>query len=134
MTMESNKAFLLLADLLLVTHVAFVAFVVLGLVVVYAGWARNWSFVRNRWFRLVHLASILIVVLQSWFGLICPLTIWELALRARAGDTVYGGSFVSHWLGRLLYYSAPEWVFMVSYSLFGALVVASWFLVRPRSF
>lgn len=134
MILESNTIYLLLADLMLVAHFAFVAFIVLGLAVIYVGGARNWSFVRNPWFRLVHLISIFIVVLQSWFGLICPLTIWEMAFRARAGDAVYGGSFVSHWLGRLLYYTAPEWVFIVSYSVLGALVMASWFLVRPRSF
>ena len=62
-----------------------------------------------------------------------PLT-WEMALRTAAGDAVYGGSFISHWLESLLYYHAPKWVFMVCYTLFGSLVVVSWFWVRPRPF
>ncbi len=36
------------------------------------------------------------------------------------------------WLGALLYYRAPDWVFVVVYTVFGALVLATWFAVRPR--
>ncbi len=125
---------LLAADLLLVTHAFFVAFVIIGLLLILAGKFCSWGWVRNPWFRLAHLLGIGVVVLQSWLGIICPLTTWEMAFRARAGDTTYPGSFVSHWLSSLLYYQAPEWVFAVSYTVFGSLVVASWFWVRPRPF
>ena len=74
------------------------------------------------------------VVLQSWFGAICPLTIWEQALREKAGDAVYAGAFIAHWLESILYYRAPNWVFAVVYTLFGALVAASWYWVPPRRF
>ncbi len=123
---------LLIADLLLVLHTSFVAFVVLGLVLIVAGKLLSWSWVRNRRFRIIHLCCIGIVVIQSWFGVICPLTTWEMAFRARAGDATYAGSFISHWLGELLYYQAPAWVFVVAYTLFGALVLFTWFWVRPR--
>ena len=46
--------------------------------------------------------------------MICPLTTWEMALR------------------ELIYYQAPWWVFVVAYTAFGAVVVFSWFWVRPR--
>jgi polyferredoxin len=72
------------------------------------------------------------VVVQAWLGRICPLTVWESALRERAGDAVYTGSFIAYWLDELLYYQAPAWVFTLVYSLFGALVLASWYFVRPR--
>ena len=132
--MDSGTIYLLLADTLLVVHVFFVAFVVLGLIVILAGKALAWSWVRNPWFRTAHLAAISVVVLQSWLGAICPLTIWEMALRERAGAAAYPGAFVAHWLEQILYYSAPGWVFVVCYTLFGALVVVSWFWVRPRPF
>ena len=74
----------------------------------------------------------MLVTLQSWFGVICPLTTWEMALRRRAGDATYAGEFIAHWLEQILYYRAPPWVFVVCYTIFAALVVASWFWVRPR--
>ncbi len=126
--------YLLAADLLLFIHALFVAFVVIGLLLIFAGRLRAWSWVRNPWFRLAHLACIAIVVLQSWLGIVCPLTTWEMGLRTRAGDATYAGSFIAYWLGRLLYYEAPEWVFAAAYTAFGSLVAAAWLWVRPRPF
>lgn len=123
---------ILLADALLILHVLFVAFVVLGLFAVYVGYFLSWQWVRNRVFRIVHLCAIGYVVVQVWLGVVCPLTIWEMALRAKVGTATYSGSFIQHWLQSLLYYSAPEWVFIVVYTLFGSLVLASWFVVKPR--
>lgn len=130
--MWQQSAYILAADFILLVHVLFVAFVVLGLVAIYVGFFLSWVWVRNFWFRVLHLVGIVIVVLQSWAGVICPLTIWEMQLRAKAGQAVYQGSFIQHWLQSLLYYDAPEWVFMLVYTVFGSLVLASWFIVKPR--
>jgi len=132
--MDPSTHFLLAADAVLLLHTLFVIFVVIGLILLFVGKARNWSWVRNPWFRVAHLLAITVIVVQSWFGLICPLTSLEMALRSRAGDTVYTGSFIAHWLESILYYQAPPWVFVVCYSVFGALVAASWFWISPRSF
>lgn len=130
--MVSGSFFLWLADALLVIHVTFVAFVVLGLLAIYLGHFLNWGWVTNFWFRLSHLIAIAIVILQSWLGVICPLTTWEMALREKAGTMSYDGSFLQYWLQSILYYSAPEWVFILSYTTFGGLVLASWVLIKPR--
>lgn len=123
---------LLLADAILILHVLFVAFVVVGLVAIYVGYCLTWQWVRHRVFRIVHLCAIGYVVGQSWLGMICPLTNWEMALRAEAGVATYAGSFIQHWLHSFLYYSAPDWVFGVAYSVFGGLVLVSWWVVKPR--
>jgi len=130
--MDDGALYLIAADALLVVHVAFVAFVVLALILILAGKAYSWEWVRNPWFRYAHIAAIAVVVLQSWLGVICPLTVWEMALREKAGDAVYSGAFLAHWLESILYYRAPEWVFIVGYTAFGAAVAASWYWVRPR--
>lgn len=124
----------LAADLLLLLHVCFVVFVVAGLALIFLGAARNWGWILNPWFRTAHLASIGIVVAQAWLGRICPLTTWEMALREKAGDVTYAGSFIAHWLQSLLYFEAPLWVFGLIYSVFAAVVVASWLFIRPRQF
>jgi hypothetical protein len=132
--MSEDALYLLAADTLLILHVMFVVFVVCGLMAILIGKLLSWAWVRNPWFRLVHLVCIGVVVLQSWAGLICPLTTWEMALRDKAGDTVYAGSFIAHWLESILYYQASDWVFVAVYTLFGSLVAASWFWVRPDRF
>ncbi len=133
-TIDSSFFLLVAADAILLLHVLFVVFVVAGLVLIFAGKAFSWSWVRNPWFRVAHLIAICIVVAQSWFGVICPLTSWEMSIRSRASDAVYSGSFISHWLETILYYQAPAWVFVVCYSAFWVVVVVSWFWVRPHPF
>ncbi len=128
----SPRAWLLAADAVLLLHTLFVSFVIAGLILVLAGGALSWRWVRNRLFRVLHLFAIGIVVAQAWAGVICPLTTLEMSLRSKAGDAVYEGSFISHWLESILYYQAPAWVFVVAYTLFGLAVILSWFLVRPN--
>ena len=132
--MDSSTVYLLIADAILLLHVSFVIFVIIGLILILVGKIRNWSWIRNFWFRVAHLTAIGIVVVQSWLGVICPLTSLEMALRSRAGVKVYSSSFISHWVENLLYYHAPPWLFIVCYTIFGALIVGSWFWVRPRRF
>ncbi|MEO0347002.1 MAG: DUF2784 domain-containing protein [Pseudomonadota bacterium] len=122
----------LAADALLFLHVGFVLFVVAGLALVWIGAWRSWRWIRNPYFRIAHLLGIGVVVLQAWLGRICPLTIWEMALRERAGEATYHGAFIAHWLEALLYYDAPMWVFAVVYTAFAALVIASWVWIPPR--
>ena len=130
--MSQQSLLLLVADAILIVHVLFVGFVVLGLTAIYLGLFLRWSWVRNIWFRVLHLAGIGIVVLQSWLGAICPLTTWEMVVREKAGAETYSGSLIQNWLQSILYYSAPEWVFIVCYTVFGGFALASWFIVRPN--
>ncbi len=122
----------LAADLLQGLHFAFILFVVGGLILVVIGGSRKWSWVRNRTFRLLHLAAIGIVVVQSWFGVTCILTDWENALREHAREAAYAESFVAHWLNRWMYIDAPAWVFTAAYTLFAALVVVTFLWRRTR--
>ncbi|MBY0399998.1 DUF2784 domain-containing protein [Myxococcota bacterium] len=123
-----------LADLVLVLHVAFVLFVIGGLVAVWIGDRLRWRFPRRLDFRLVHLGSIAIVVAESWLGIACPLTVLERTLRAQAGGSTHGegGSFIGSALSRFLYFEAPEWVFTCAYTAFGLAVLATWWWKPPR--
>ena len=121
-----------LADLVLIVHAAFVGFVVFGLGGIVIGLQQHWGWVRNFWFRMAHLLAIGVVVLQSWLGLLCPLTVWENQLRLLANETAYAESFIAHWLHKVIFYRAEPWVFTVIYTLFGGCVLATWIWGRPQ--
>lgn len=123
----------LAADLILILHASFIAFVIVALLLTLLGWWRNWQWVRNRWFRGLHLLCIAYVVLEAWLGVVCPLTSWESALRLRGGQEPYSGDgFIADWLHRLVFFDAKPWVFTLSYTCFGLLVAATFFLAPPR--
>lgn len=128
----SPALFNALADAVLIAHVAFILFVVIGLLLVVIGGGLQWRWVRNPWFRLLHLAAIAFVVVESWLGAACPLTTLEIWLRRSAGQIAYDGDFIAFWLRRLFFFEAPAWVFALCYSAFGALVIFSWLRFPPR--
>ena len=83
----------LLADLLVLIHLAFILFVVLGGLLVL------------RWPRIafIHLPAALWGALIEFGNWICPLTPLEQKLRQSAGEGVYSGSFVEQYVLPLIY-------------------------------
>ncbi len=122
----------ILADFVLMLHFAVVLFVVGGLVLVVAGNFLGWNWVNLLWFRLLHLVAIGTVVAQAWFGVTCSLTILESWLRMQTGAEGYQTGFIEHWLHQLLFYEAQSWVFTLAYTVFGLMVVASWWVFPPK--
>ena len=119
----------LTADLVVVVHLAFVAFVLFGLLLTLIGGVRRWEWVRGVRFRASHLAAIGFVVAESLCGVTCPLTVWEQRLRELAGQASYHGDFIATWVHDLMFFDAQPWVFTVCYCVFGTIVVLSWVLV-----
>jgi hypothetical protein len=122
----------ILADVIVAVHFSYMAFVVFGQLAVLVGILARWEWIRNFKFRLIHLAAILIVVLESWLGITCPLTTWERQLRAASGEESYTGDFIARWLHDLLFFEAEPWVFTLCYSVFGAVVLLTLVLAPPR--
>jgi hypothetical protein len=122
------------ADIVLLLHFAIVLFVVGGLLLIVFGNLLRWPWVNRWWFRALHLLAISVVVLESWLGIECPLTTLENWLRMQAGQGVYQGSFIQHWVHGVMFYQAPGWVFALAYTLFALAVVAAWWRWPPHQF
>ena len=120
---------LVTADLVTTIHAAYAAFVIFGLAAIMIGWAARWNWVRNFYFRIVHLAMILLVCCESLIGATCPLTVLENVLRAKGGQSGYARDFIGYWLDSLLFYDAPHWMFTTIYLTFGACVLLAFWLV-----
>ena len=83
----------LLADATVAFHLAFIAFVVLGGLLV----------LRMPYVAWLHVPAVLWVVWLELTGAICPLTPLENALRMRAGEAGYEGGFIEHYILPLIY-------------------------------
>lgn len=122
-----------LADLILIVHLAIVAFAVLLPPLVLVGGWRRWDWVRRPGLRLAHFGLIVFVATQALIGEWCPLTIWEHDLRLAAGQTGYGEQgLIAEWLHRLLFKSWSPEVFTAIYVGYAALVLVSFAVVPPR--
>ena len=83
----------LAADAVLLLHLGFILFVLLGGVLA----------VRWRWAPLLHLPAVAWGVYIELSGGLCPLTPLENRLRIAAGDAGYAGGFIEHYLLPLIY-------------------------------
>ena len=81
------------ADLVLVIHLGFVLFVVLGGLL-----ALRWP--RVAW---LHVPIAIYGAVIEFIGFVCPLTPLEIWLRRRGGEGGYEGGFVEHYILAALY-------------------------------
>ena len=121
------------ADLLVFVHSLYVLFTVGGSLLILAGAALHWSWIRNRIFRRIHLAAVLLVTLEASLGLMCPLTTWEYRLRTLAGQSREEDvSFVGRIIRSLIFIDLPDWGFLLLYSLFGGIVLIMILFIKPE--
>jgi hypothetical protein len=101
----------LLADLVLLLHLAFICFVVLG------------GLLALRWRRIIyfHLPAALWGAWIEFTGGVCPLTPLEQELRRRAGEAGFRGGFVEHYVLPVVY---PDWLSRPTQIALGLFVVA----------
>jgi hypothetical protein len=124
------------ADLVVVFHVAIVAFVPLGQLAIIVAAPMKWQWARNPWFRFTHLAIIGIVAFEAINHLRCPLTVWEEQLRALAGQAFHGSeTFMGRIMHSVLFIDdVSETVFTVGYMAVFILVMQGLVMYPPRWF
>jgi len=123
--------YLLAADVILLIHFVFVAFVVLGFISIWIGYFTKQKFVRNAKFRICHILAMGIVLCESLVGMLCPLTEWENYLRVKGGQgQVYETSFMKEWIHKIMFFDFSELTFVIVYALFFVLILLT-FRVIP---
>jgi Protein of Unknown function (DUF2784) len=121
-----------LADLIVAVHCGYVAFVVLGQLLIWAGIGFRWKWVRNLKFRVIHLIAMLIVGLEAVFDIECPLTAWEAQLRNLAGQEASVGSFVGRCLHSAIFVNVDARILQGLHIGCALLVLATFIFFPPR--
>lgn len=115
----------LIADIVLLTHAAFVAFVVFG------GLLTLWKPRVALW----HLIALAWGAAAVGFGWICPLTPLENSLRQLAGQQGYYGDFIEHYLVQIIYppgLTRQVQAWLAAGLIVGNAIVYGWVFVRWR--
>ena len=111
----------LLADLVMLVHFGFLAFVALG---GFLAW-------RYRWVIIPHVAAAIWGLLIATIGVGCPLTRWEHDARRAAGELGLPRGFIDTYLSGVIY---PEEHLLTAQLLVATSVLVSWvgFVLRAR--
>jgi hypothetical protein len=116
-----------LAQLVLSLHLVVIAFNIAGLVAIPLGARLGWGWVRIRSWRVLHVASWVVVAVQAVAGRACFLTYWQDDLAGAGGET----PLVMRWVNALIYWPLPMWAFTAIYLALFGYVLALWRRVRP---
>ena len=100
----------LAADAMMVAHLLYILFVVVGGLLAF----------RARWVLWLHVPAVAWAVYVQYAGRVCPLTAWENAFRSLAGGAGYPGGFVEHYIAPVIY---PPAMPMAMHLILGTLVV-----------
>ncbi len=131
-----------LADCMLFLHLLYVAYVVVGQLVIIVAGTFRWEWGRNPWFRWSHLLAIGIVVYEVINNIRCPLTTWEEQLRALDGKNLSTHDTFLGWLmNKILFIDQhfeggrpPEAFFTTLYVATFIVVMQALLLYPPRRF
>ncbi|MGH8111580.1 MAG: DUF2784 domain-containing protein [Rhodanobacteraceae bacterium] len=113
---------------ILLLHLAIIVFNIAGCIAIPVGVWRHWNWVRDFWWRLVHLVCWAVVAVQALLDRACFLTIWQ----ADLSGVSHTQPLIAHWIDRLIYLPIPLWVFAIIYVVLFLYVIALWVFVRPR--
>jgi Protein of Unknown function (DUF2784) len=116
------------ANAILAAHVAIILFNIFGLIAVPIGAVCGWRFVHVRWWRVLHLGSLAVVVLQAALGRACILTLWQVEAEGAATPV----PLIMGWVDRLIYWRLPLWVFAAIYIVVFGYALALFRVVPPR--
>lgn len=116
--------YLVLANLALITHVAFILFVILGGLLA----------LHQRWTAWLHLPAAVWGMLVEFMDWPCPLTVLEVRWLQEAGEAGYAGGFIEHYVFRLIYpvglTSSLQW--LLGFGVIAANVVIYMLVWRRR--
>ena len=113
-----------LADAVLLLHLAFIVFVVVGGLLA----------LRFRWSPVLHLPAAAWGVFVEATGRVCPLTPLENMLRRSAGDSGYAGSFVEHYVTSIVYPASlsRDWQLALAGVVIAVNALVYWLVWRKR--
>ena len=121
----------LLSRLVACVHLLYVLFVFLGLFMIYLGYFIKLKLIRNIPLRIIHMIAMVIVAVQQYFMINCPLTVLEKKLLLLAGREIYSGAFIPHLLSFASLNIKTEYYLPLYVSL-SILFILSFVLIPPK--
>ena len=118
---------MILSEIVLLLHFSIFLFMILSFILIPYGYYQNWEWVKNIYFRSIHLILMGIILIETILGFMCPLTILENFLRAdKKIDNIF--SKIIH---QIMYWDFTNYQFIILYLLSLSYIIFLWFSFRP---
>tara|TARA_B100001758_G_C17974955_1_gene385227 strand:+ start:135 stop:503 length:369 start_codon:yes stop_codon:yes gene_type:complete len=116
-------------DLILILHFSIVIFITSLFFLIPVGYKLNWSSVRKKNLRKIHVALMAFITLETLLGIACPLTYLENYLLNKVETEL----FLSFWLKKIIYWDFPSIFFIILYLICFAWTIIMWILFPPKN-
>jgi hypothetical protein len=126
------RAFAIFADLIALSHLLFVGFVVWVEGLILLGVVLGWQWIFDPILRLSHIGLVGFVGVQDLLGRVCPLTTWEIQLREKAGQSPSRKPFIGRMVHALLMCDLDERTQRRIRLSFAVVVAVTFLVVFPK--
>ena len=117
----------LFSEIVLLFHFCIFLFMVLSFFLIPLGYYQKWEWVKNRYYRLIHLILMGIIFIETILGFMCPLTILENFLRNNIGIN----NKFTQIIHQIMYWDLSTYQFIILYLLSLLYLIFLWFFFKP---
>ena len=117
----------LFSEIVLLFHFCIFLFMVLSFFLIPLGYYQKWEWVKNKYYRLIHLILMGIIFIETILGFMCPLTILENFLR----NDIEINNKITQIIHQIMYLDLPTYQFIILYLLSLLYLIFLWFFFKP---
>ena len=117
----------LFSEIVLLFHFCIFLFMILSFFLIPLGYFQKWKWVKNKYYRLIHLILMGIIFIETILGLMCPLTILENFLR----NNIEINNKITQIIHQIMYWDLPTYQFIILYLLSLLYLIFLWFFFKP---
>ena len=118
---------IIFSEIVLLFHFCIFLFMILSFFLIPIGYYQKWTWVKNKYYRSIHLVLMGIIFMETILGFMCPLTILENFLR---NDTEINNK-ITHIIHQIMYWDLPSYQFIILYLLSLLYLIFLWCFFKP---
>ena len=118
---------ILFSEIVLLFHFCIFLFIILSFFLIPFGYYQKWEWVKNKYYRLIHLILMGIIFIETILGFMCPLTILEKFLR----NDIEINNKITQIIHQIMYWDLPTYQFTILYLLSLLYLIILWFFFKP---
>ena len=119
---------IILSEIVLLFHFSIFLFIIISFILIPLGYQKKWKWVKNKYYRLIHLVLMGIIFIETILGFMCPLTTLENFLR----NDIEINNKITQIIHQIMYWDLPSYQFIILYLLSLLYLIFLWLFFKPN--